>query len=128
MEKILGAKIQSIAELGIDGLKDKHGNEAIFFAVPEAESPRKVFRKLISATDPPNAKSGGASEYGCSIKTPNGLIYHALTTHGDIEGWRKDIEFGAAQFGFSLAKIQGNKFVVDEKQEIEIYDCSIEFS
>ncbi|MDW3117556.1 hypothetical protein [uncultured Roseovarius sp.] len=127
MEKILGAKVQSTAELGIDGLYDRHGSEIIFFEVPEAESPRKVFRKLTNATDPPNAKSGGASEYGCSIETPNGFVYHALTIRGDVGGWRKDIELGAAQFGFSLAKIKKNKFEVDGNQEFEICNCTVKF-
>jgi hypothetical protein len=69
----------------------------------------------------------GASEYGCSIKAPNGLLYHALITHGDVAGWRKDIEFGAARFGLSLAKVRARKFVVEVNQQYEISECAVEF-
>ena len=127
MERILGAKIQSTADLGLDGLQGRHGDEVIFFAVPEAEQPEKVFRKLTNATNPPTAKSGGATEYGCSIETSDGSLYHALTVHGDVKGWRKDIELGAAQLELSLAKVKGNKFVVDGGQVFEVSDCIVKF-
>jgi len=127
MEKILGGNIHSTAEIGIDGLEGKNGNKVIFFEVRPAETSSKAFFKLTNASDPPYACNGGASEYGCSIETPNGIIYHALKIHGDVDGWKKDVEFGAEQLGFSLAAVRDNKFIVDGNQEYELNDCAVDF-
>ncbi len=127
MEKLLGVKIQSTSDLGITGLQDRDGIAIVFFEVPEAESSRKTFLKLTNATDPPNAKNGGVAEYGCSIEAPSGFVYHALTIRGDVGGWRKDIELGAAQLGLSLARIIDNKFVVCGDQEFQISNCAVKF-
>lgn len=127
MEKILGGKIQSTAEIGINGLQGTNDSEVIFFEVPDAEQPAVVFRRLTNATDPPNAQNGGASEYGCSIRTPENGSYHALIIHGDLDGWRKDIELGARQLDLSLAKVCGDTLVLDGDHKRPIADCDVEF-
>lgn len=127
MEKILGKKVQSTANLGLKGLKDTNRTEVIFFEVPDTKSPKDMFTILTNASNPPNARYGGASEYGCSIKTPNGVIYHALTTLGDTKGWRRDIEFGAAQHGLLLAKVKRRTFVVGVRLTYPLTDCRVEF-
>ncbi|WP_243614555.1 hypothetical protein [Shimia aestuarii] len=127
MEKILGAKIQSVAEFGIEGLRDRSGCETIFFEVQDTREPRNTFRKLTNETNPPNAKSGGVSEYGCSIEAPNGTVFYALTIHGDVEGWRKDIELGAEKLRVALAKLDGEMLVVDRQLEFPLSECTVEF-
>ena len=127
MEKIFGMKVRSAAVAVIDGLKDTEDSEIIFFEVPTGASPGKVFNNLTTASDPPNARNGGACEYGCSITTPDGVVYNSLQTNSDVAGWRKDIELGAARHGLALGKVKRRTFIVDGGRRYPLSRCRVEF-
>ncbi|MBM6446866.1 hypothetical protein JQF37_25010 [Pseudomonas sp. MIL9] len=41
-----------------------------------------------------------------------GPLFHAFSYHGDLEGWRKDIEAGAEGIGLLLTRIEGDQFII----------------
>lgn len=53
---------------------------------------RKHFKNITCFADPTNGTSGGVNEAGCSITPLDGPLFHTVIYHGDIYGWRKDIE------------------------------------
>jgi len=36
----------------------------------------------------------------------------AFSYHGDLEGWRKDIEAGAEGIGLLLTRLEGDQFII----------------
>ncbi|MFO6465402.1 hypothetical protein ACK8OR_13485 [Jannaschia sp. KMU-145] len=108
-------------------MTDTPRNEYIFFEVPPGETPNSAFTKLTTASDPIHASDGGASEHGCSVETPDGVVYHCLVTNRDVDGWRTDIAAGARHHGWSLAKIEGRRFALDDGRTYPLADCRIAF-
>jgi hypothetical protein len=105
MEKILGGPIGY--DRTIPGTAAIAGKEFAYFADDGKNTVRKQFDALTQYTNPPYATSGGITSQGCSIALPDGSLFHAIAYHGDIEGWRKDLEEGAKALNVSLAKIEG---------------------
>ncbi len=86
------------------------------------------FKSLTMFANPLQATGGGVNERGCKITTPNGVLFHAIGYHGDIGGWRKDIETGARGLHLLLGMIDGDRFVVKDGESFQLRDCKIEFS
>lgn len=127
LEQILGGKLERKGERQIPGTVATEGTEVVYFSDDRKNKPRKQFTILTNYTNPPNAKTGGASESGCNIYLPNGQLFHAISYHGDIDGWRKDIEVGAQALHLVLGRIDGNMFVVSDGRVCPLIDCRIEF-
>lgn len=89
---------------------------------------RKHFKNITCFADPTNVTSGGVNEAGCSITPLDGPLFHTVIYHGDIYGWRKDIETGAKGLGFLLARIEGDQFIITDGRSISLSECKIEFS
>ncbi|MBV1790832.1 hypothetical protein KQ940_22450 [Marinobacterium sp. D7] len=87
-----------------------------------------LFKKLIRKVDPPLATSGGAVNDGCKVTLPSGECYFAVSYKGDIDGWRQQIEQGAAALGLSVAKISQSGFLLDDGNEIPLSECEFQFS
>ncbi len=65
---------------------------------------------------------------GAESHRPRDPIFHAISYHGDLDGWRKDIEAGAIGLGLLLAQIKGDQLVISDGRSIPLSDCKIEFS
>lgn len=57
----------------------------------------------------------------------DGKLFHALSYKGDLNGWRKQIEKGAANLGLITGKIIDNKLILTTGENYNIEDCKIEF-
>lgn len=125
LEMILGGRLEGSAERTIPGQVAVAGVEFIYFANDGKNKLRKQFRNLTESCDPPNAQFGGVNDRGCSIVLPTGEIFHAIGYHGNIEGWRKDIESGAAEIGILLASINGDSLVISDQRKFLLADCSV---
>ncbi|SRR6266404_2977934 len=125
MEKLLGGPIGSDGI--IPGTIPNESREIIYFADDGKNTFRKQFSALTGFSNPPNAKSGGVTEEGCSIALPDGSIFHAIEYHGDIAGWRKDIEEGARGLELPLAKIEGNRIVTCDGRAFALEECKLSF-
>lgn len=127
MEKILGGRLERVSERTIPGEAAVEGVEFIYFSDDRKNKLRRQFRNLTEACNPPNAKYGGVNDRGCTIKIPTGEIFHAIGYHGDIDGWRKDIECSAADLGILLASISRNCLVISDGRKFRLADCDVEF-
>ncbi|SMF97945.1 hypothetical protein BSIN_5357 [Burkholderia singularis] len=68
------------------------------------------------------------NDRGCHITLPDGQTFHAIGYHGDLVGWRKDIELGANGLNVLLARIKDGQFVVSDGRAVSLNDCKIEFN
>lgn len=128
MEEVLGRKIETKNERTIPGLVETGETKVLYFSVPDSDHPRKYFSKITTFTDPPFAQAGGVHEDGCKITTPSGDNYYALRFRGDLSGWQKDIEHGAAAMKSKLAYIKGNCFVPFDGDTFDLDACMVEFT
>jgi len=128
LEKVLGGKLERSDARVIPGTDGATTREAIYFSDDGKSKFRKQFKNITCFSEPPNATSGGINEAGCSITPRNGPLFHAVVYHGDIDGWRKDIEAGAEGLGLLLARIEGDQFMVSDGRSVPLSDCKIEFS
>lgn len=127
MEKVLGSHIAQPDELEVPGSKDADSDRVLYFAVSKGKSARALLQKILNFSDPPNAQSGGAHEGGCLITTTTSETFCAVQFRGDLVGWRKDIELGAAAVGSELARIENGNLKTFGGRSFSLTDCTIEF-
>jgi hypothetical protein len=127
LEKALGGKIERQDARVIPGVVSVAGQEVIYFSDDHGNPRRAQFLRLTRQVNPPLLKSGGASELGCTICSPDGMQFHAMAYHGDIEGWRKQIALGAKQLGLLTAKISGSTLEVSDGREVKLVECKVKF-
>lgn len=128
LEKILGGKLERADNRVIPGVDSSTTHEVIYFLDDGNNKFRRQFRSLTNFTDPPNAASGGVNEAGCSIQTPDGSIFHAIVFHGDLAGWRKDIEEGSKGLNLLLAWIKAGQFYISDGRSFLLSECRVEFT
>lgn len=128
LEKILGGKIEQPDSRVVPGVTVIGGQQVVYFSDDGKSKFRKQFNDITCFTEPPNAVRGGVNERGCKITPPSGPLFHAISYHGDLDGWRKDIEAGAKGLGLLLARIEGDQFVISDGRSIPLSGCKIEFS
>ncbi|WP_081068352.1 hypothetical protein [Burkholderia stagnalis] len=127
MEQILGGKIEGEDARVIPGTVAVEGTEFVYFSDDGKNKFRRQFKNVTEFTNPPYAKSGGVNERGCRVTLPDGQLFHAIGYHGDIDGWRQDIEAGAHAFGLLLARIEGGVFVVSDGRAVPLNECNVDF-
>jgi len=106
----------------IPGHQKVEGIEVLYIQILQSDD----FERITTA-EPTLAKSGGVSEDGCYIDTPTGEKLCAVVYHSDIEGWRKQIEFGAKQLGLLTGKIVGDNIELSDGRVYVLSECKIEF-
>jgi hypothetical protein len=126
MEEFLGVPIGG--DGSVPGTVKREGVDYVYFADDGKRTFRKQFKALTGYTNPPYAKSGGATEEGCTISLPDGSMFHAVEYHGDVQGWSKDIEEGARALQVVLARIEGNRIVTSDGKSFALTECEIKFS
>ena len=111
----------------IPGTVPIDGAEIVYFRdnglLPRIEQ----FHALTGYTEHPHAQNGGVSTYGCRLFLPDGSVFHAIGYHGDIQGWRKDIEEGAAGLNIPLARIDADKIIVSDGRVFDLSACVVKF-
>ncbi|WP_031329155.1 MULTISPECIES: hypothetical protein [Ralstonia] len=128
LEQILGGKIEKQDTRVIPGTVAVEGTEFVYFSDDGKSKFRKQFRNLSEFTNPPNAQSGGVNERGCKITAPDNQLFHAISYHGDLDGWRKDIEIGARELNLLIARIEGDRFVISDGRSFLLSECKVEFN
>jgi hypothetical protein len=125
MEKILGVPI---GHKGIiPGTVSMEGVEVVYFC-DDGRTILEQFEALASSyRNPRHAQRGGMNGRGCHLTLPDGSIFHAIGYHGDIAGWRQDIEEGAAAQKITLARIDGDKFAISDGRVFELSSCTAQF-
>ncbi|MCX2781112.1 hypothetical protein [Microbulbifer thermotolerans] len=126
MEDILG--LGSIdTERKIPGTTVTEGREYRYVSCSNNADIAALFKKVIREINPPLATSGGAVNEGCKVTLPSGECYFAISYKGDIEGWRQQVEQGAAALGLLVAKISQDKLVLSDGNEVLLSECKFQF-
>lgn len=127
LERILGGKIEQRGQRAIPGATLMDGKEFLYYQDDGKNKPKKQFNLLFAAAGSITATSGGVVSGGCCISLPTGTLFHALSYHGDIPGWRSAVEAGAKARGLLLARVDGGLFVVSDGRSFSLSDCNIKF-
>lgn len=109
--------------IDLPGYQKVEGIEVSYIQTSQSDD----FNKVTTFIKPFLPKSGGVSEDGCYIITPQGERLYAVVYHSDIEGWREQIEQGAEQLGLLTGKISENKIELSDGRIYALSDCKIEF-
>jgi len=126
MEDILGLGTID-TELKIPGSSKIEGREYRYVSCDDSNDITVLFKKVIREIDPPVAKSGGVVNEGCKVTLPSGECYFALSYKGDIEGWRQQIEQGAAALNLPVAQLSQDKLVMSNGNEVLLSECKVQF-
>ena len=127
LETVLGEEIERRDSRVIPGALSVSGQEVVYFSDDKSNSRRSQFQRLTRQINPPLLKSGGASERGCTIWLPDGTQFHAMSYHGDIAGWRRQIAQGALELGVLTAIISDDKLMISDGREVSLSECRVEF-
>ncbi|HEY1307541.1 MAG TPA: hypothetical protein VGF24_28505 [Vicinamibacterales bacterium] len=111
----------------IPGTRAIEGVEVLYYAEDGRSTADDLFDAITGYVQPRNARFGGTSPYGCELTLPGGSRFHAVGFHGDLNGWRKDIEEGSRGLGLPLARIAGDRVVVSDGREFRLADCKPRF-
>jgi hypothetical protein len=128
LEKILGGEIEQRGQRALPGLNPVEGVEFLYYEDDGKSKVKKQFNALLDSAGSIKAASGGVVSDSCTIYLSDGRLFHALSYHGDIDGWREAVEAGAKARGLLLARIEGEQFVVSDGSSIPLSECKIEFS
>jgi len=125
MERILGVPIG--LDKTIPGTVSVAGIEFVYFCDDGCSLVDEQFDALTQFATPPHAQCGGATLDGCSLTLPDGSVFHAIGYHGDLAGWRQDIEEGAAGLITALARIDAGKIVASDGRVFKLSECIPKF-
>ena len=126
MEQLLGLGPLS-QSIQVAGFEVNEGREVRYVAEPEIEEFVAYFKKLVRHVNPPIAKQGGAVIEGCKLTLPTGERFQAISYRGDIEGWRRQIEMGAAAMQTLMGQIVGETLVLADGRSYRLIDCEVAF-
>jgi len=127
MEKILGGSISDYEGIPPGAIPVK-GVECVYFYDNGKRPWHKQFDAITTYSKPHHAQNGGANAGGYNLTLPDGSIFYAVQYHGDLAGWRQDIEEGAAALNITLAKIDDDKFVVADGRVFSLFDCVLKIN
>ncbi|MOA20928.1 hypothetical protein D3C78_1414010 [compost metagenome] len=110
------------------GVLPVDGVEIVYYQDDKRTTPKKLFKSFLDGLSFRNAKNGGRASDSCSVLSPDGLLFRVMSYHGDLAGWRKDIEEGAKGLGLLLAKIEGDQFVISDGRSFPLSEYKIEIT
>jgi hypothetical protein len=123
LEKIHGGPI---GHKGIiPGTVSVKGSEIAYFCDGSSEGER--FHDLTMYSKPSHAQRGGVNTRGCHLTLPDGSIFHAIGYHGDIAGWRQNIEEGATGLKIALARIEADRLIISDGRVFNLSECTAKF-
>jgi len=121
LERIHGGPIG--IDTVIPGAVPVAGRGVVYFSHDGQRPWSKQFDAIRKYSKSRRAQHGGMGSAGLNLTLPDGSIFYAIDYHGDLEGWRQDIEEGAAGLNITLARIDGDKFVVADGRVFALPDC-----
>jgi len=127
IEKILGGKLERLEDRIIPGVEPIDGQSVLYYQDDRRTTPKKLFMMLFEGLSERSAKFGGSSSGGCSILTPDKELFRAMYCHGDMEGWRLDIEAGARRLGLLLAWFDGECLKLSDGRKYSLKDRDVTF-
>jgi hypothetical protein len=109
----------------LPGVKPDDIGRVIYVILRGHSDSYAAFDEVIAKVRPPIATHGAALVQDWLVRSPAGETFYPLSFHGDVEGWRQQIELGASQLGLKMATVKGRKFVVSDGRAFLLSDCAI---
>lgn len=124
MEEILGQPIER--ERAVPGTRPGESEKVRYVSFREPVTPSDVLREIPWKVKPPLPKRGGVVLEGCIVTLPDGTHLCALSYHGDVEGWQKQIEQGAQDLGLVSARLDPDTLHLSDGRSVPLDACTIE--
>lgn len=86
-----------------------------------------LFLKVLEAIDPPIPTSGGAITENVRLRLPTGELFHGLSYKADVEGWRAQVEGGAARLGLAVGEIVEGSIAISDGRCYPLSECDVTF-
>jgi hypothetical protein len=126
MEKIFGKGALEV-ERKIPGTRPSEDNSARYISFDDPDSIPELFNSVVRQIEPPLMKGGGVVLEGARLKLPDGTQFFAVLFHGDIEGWQRQIEYGASELGRATARVLAGDVLVSDGRSYPLSSCEVEF-
>jgi len=123
LQKILG--VEKVDDPMLPGTRPRDAGKVIYVLLPSGSNESDAFREVTSKIDPPIPKDGAVLLEHWLVRTPSGQNFYSLYFHGDVDGWRKQIERGATELGLKMAKVEGEKLVVSGGPTFLLSECAV---
>jgi hypothetical protein len=123
LQKILG--VEKVDDPSLPGTRPRDSGKVIYVLLQGYEDSYDAFDEVTSRVDPPIPTHGAVLVEDWLVKTPTGEIFYPLFFHGDVEGWRQQIESGVTQLGLKMAKIKDGTLAVSDGQNFPLSDCAV---
>ena len=111
----------------IPGTRPGESEAVRYVSLDQGEDPGNAYQAVIMKVEPPLMKSGGVMLDGCIITVPDGTRFYPLVLNGDLDGWRRQIEQGAAELELLTGHIAHDRFYLSNGQVYPITECAVEF-
>jgi hypothetical protein len=113
-------------QIDIPGLEINGNREFRYFSMNENEKIKgrnSMFNKITTLYEEPFPEGGALAE-NFIIVIPNGEKYYGLSYHGDIDGWRKQIEKNAESQNKKIGRIiDTDTFLLNDNTKCNLKDC-----
>jgi hypothetical protein len=123
LKKIFG--VDKFDDPALPGTRARDPGKVIYVLLRPGAEMLESFEEVTAKVNPPIPKHGAALHEHFAVKTPDQETFYSIYFHGDVEGWRQQIELGAKQLGLKMAKVHEDKFVVSEGPAYLLLDCAV---
>jgi len=120
MEKILGATLQR--ELQVPGTRPGQADLVRYISFSGTKA-RAVLHEVIQAIKPAIPKSGAVITEPCTLTLPDGLRMFAVSYHGDVPGWERQVTEGAEAIGLTTGRVEGETLVLADGRQFALSEC-----
>ena len=121
LQKLFG--VEKFDEPRLPGTRAKDPGKVIYIYRQTDTNTSESFDKVVDVIDPPLFKEGAALLEWWLVTTPTGSTFYSVYFHGDLNGWRQQIEIGAKRLGLATARVEDDKFVVSDGSAFLLSDC-----
>ena len=123
LKKIFG--VEKMDDPALPGTRPRDVGQVIYVLLPPGGEMLDAFEKVTAKVDPPIPNDGAVLHEHFAVRTPQGDNFYSLYFHGDVEGWRRQIELGARQLGLKMAWVKGETFIVEGGSKFALSECSV---
>jgi hypothetical protein len=125
LERIFGAGAFEY-ERKVAGTRPGEEASVRYVSFDDPASIPELFHGVLNKPEP-YLVNGGAILEGTRLELPDGGHFFAIQVTYDIDGWRKQVEFGAKALGRATAKVLGGDVIVSDGRSYPLSSCKIEF-
>ena len=123
LQRIFG--VEKVDDPALPGTRPRDVGKVIYVFLPPGVDMSDSVDEVIARVDPPIPKDGAVLLEHWVVRTPEGEDFYSLYFHGDVDGWRQQIELGANQLGLKMAKVSEDRFVIADGPTCLLSACAV---